>query len=60
VGGICPAQALTLWRWRARLIWLPITAGVRFSDLFTDISYTLTSDHDNIHGSSRRRRLSYL
>lgn len=32
-------QAITLWRWRRQPVWLPITAGLRFSDLFTDISY---------------------
>ncbi len=35
------AQAIALWRWRKQPIWLPIVAGVRFSDLFTDISYVL-------------------
>ena len=35
------AQALALWRWRRQPVWLPIVAGVRFSDLFTDISYVL-------------------
>jgi len=35
------AQAITLWRWRRDPIWLVITAGVRFSDLFTDVSYIL-------------------
>ena len=35
------AQALALWRWRREPVWLPIVAGVRFSDLFTDISYIL-------------------
>ncbi len=37
------AQAITLWRWRKNPIWLPVTAGVRFSDLFTDISYILAA-----------------
>jgi hypothetical protein len=37
------AQSITLWRWRKQPIWLPITAGVRFSDLFTDISYILAA-----------------
>lgn len=37
------AQAISLWRWRKQPIWLPITAGVRFSDLFTDISYILAA-----------------
>lgn len=33
------AQAIALWRWRQEPVWLAIVAGVRFSDLFTDISY---------------------
>src|ERR1700712_5027081 len=33
------AQALALWRWQREPVWLPLVAGVRFSDLFTDISY---------------------
>jgi hypothetical protein len=37
------AQAITLWRWRRDPIWLVMTAGVRFSDLFTDISYVLAA-----------------
>ena len=35
------AQAIALWRWQRQPIWLAIVAGVRFSDLFTDISYIL-------------------
>jgi hypothetical protein len=35
------AQAITLWRWRKDPVWLAVSAGVRFSDLFTDISYIL-------------------
>ena len=35
------AQGIALWRWRKQPIWLPIVAGVRFSDLFTDLSYML-------------------
>jgi hypothetical protein len=35
------AQGIALWRWRKQPIWLPIVAGVRFSDLFTDVSYML-------------------
>ena len=35
------AQGITLWCWRKNPIWLAIVAGVRFSDLFTDISYVL-------------------
>jgi hypothetical protein len=37
------AQAITVWRWRKQPIWLPIAAGIRFSDLFTDISYILAA-----------------
>jgi hypothetical protein len=33
------AQGITLWRWRKDPVWLAVTAGVRFSDLFTDLSY---------------------
>jgi len=33
------AQGITLWRWRNAPVWLAVTAGVRFSDLFTDLSY---------------------
>jgi hypothetical protein len=35
------AQAIALRRWRRDPLWLVIAAGVRFSDLFTDISYVL-------------------
>jgi len=35
------AQAITLWRWRKEPVWLAVMAGVRFSDLFTDLSYIL-------------------
>jgi hypothetical protein len=35
------AQAITLWRWRKEPVWLAVAAGVRFSDLFTDISYVV-------------------
>jgi hypothetical protein len=35
------AQAITLWRWRKNPVWLAVEAGVRFSDLFTDISYVV-------------------
>ena len=37
------AQAITLWRWRRDPVWLAVTAGVRFSDLFTDVSYVLSA-----------------
>ena len=36
------AQAITLWRWRKNPVWLAVTAGVRFSDLFTDVLYVLS------------------
>ena len=35
------AQAIALATWRKRPIWLAIVAGVRFSDLFTDLFYVL-------------------
>jgi hypothetical protein len=35
------AQGITLWRWRKNPVWLVMVAGVRFSDLFTDLSYIL-------------------
>jgi len=35
------AQAIALWRWKKDPVWLVMVAGVRFSDLFTDISYIL-------------------
>jgi hypothetical protein len=35
------AQAIALWWWRRRPEWLVIVAGIRFSDLFTDISYII-------------------
>ncbi len=33
------AQAITLAIWRKNPAWLAVAAGIRFSDLFTDISY---------------------
>jgi hypothetical protein len=36
-------QAITLWRWRREPVWLAVTAGARFSDLFTDASYLIAS-----------------
>src|SRR6185312_11055607 len=35
------AQAIALACWKKNPVWLVIVAGVRFSDLFTDISYIL-------------------
>src|SRR6185295_6133282 len=35
------AQAITLWRWPKYPVWLAVSAGIRFSDLFTDVSYIL-------------------
>ncbi len=37
------AQAITLLCWRKKPVWLVITAGVRFSDLFTDICYIVAA-----------------
>lgn len=39
------AQAITLWRWKKQPVWLAVEAGVRFSDLFTDISYVVMTAH---------------
>ena len=36
-------QAITLWRWGKNPVWLAVEAGVRFSDLFTDISYAVAA-----------------
>lgn len=36
------AQGIALWRWKKEPLWLVIVAGVRFSDLFTDISYVIS------------------
>jgi hypothetical protein len=35
------AQGIALWCWKKEPAWLVIVAGVRFSDLFTDISYVV-------------------
>jgi hypothetical protein len=35
------AQAVTLWHMKKDPVWLAVSAGVRFSDLFTDLSYIL-------------------
>jgi len=35
------AQAITLWRWKKDPAWLAVAAGVRFSDIFTDVSYII-------------------
>jgi len=35
------AQGITLIVWKKRPVWLVMVAGVRFSDLFTDLSYIL-------------------
>jgi hypothetical protein len=37
------AQAIALALWRKKPVWLAVVAGVRFSDLFTDISYILAA-----------------
>jgi hypothetical protein len=37
------AQGIALWCWRRHPVWLAVAAGVRFSDLFTDISYILAA-----------------
>src|SRR5262245_57200109 len=39
------AQAMALRRWRRDPVWLAIAAGVRFSDLFTDLAYVASVPH---------------
>jgi hypothetical protein len=41
--GFALGQALTLALWRRRPEWLAVAAGVRLSDLFTDISYLISA-----------------
>lgn len=36
-------QSITLAVWRKQPMWLAITAGLRFSDFFTDLSYVLSA-----------------
>jgi hypothetical protein len=36
-------QAITLWQWRRRPEWLAVAAGIRLSDLFTDLSYLIAA-----------------
>src|ERR1700743_2124265 len=36
-------QAITLWRWKKQPVWLAVEAGIRFSDLFTDVSYIIVT-----------------
>jgi hypothetical protein len=39
------AQAVALRRWRRDPVWLAVAAGVRFSDLFTDLAYVASVPH---------------
>jgi hypothetical protein len=39
------AQAIALRRWRRDPVWLAVAAGVRFSDLFTDLAYVASVPH---------------
>src|SRR5262245_45761910 len=39
------AQAIALRRWRRNPVWLAVAAGVRFSDLFTDLAYIASVPH---------------
>jgi hypothetical protein len=36
-------QAIALWQWRRRPEWLAVAAGIRLSDLFTDVSYLIAA-----------------
>ena len=37
------AQGITLWRWKRAPVWLAVAVGIRFSDLFTDMSYLMAA-----------------
>jgi len=50
-GAFAIFQLVTLIRWRQALHWLVLAAGMRFSDLFTDLTYRLTSDNLTPSGS---------
>lgn len=54
------AQAITLWRWRSDPAWLAVAAGVRFSDLFTDVSYLLAAPSLTPLGSTVFTPLPFL
>ncbi|AUX41700.1 uncharacterized protein SOCE26_031220 [Sorangium cellulosum] len=43
--GFLLMQSIALLRWRRETWWLLIVAGVRFSDVFTDLVYFLMADH---------------
>jgi hypothetical protein len=43
-------QALTLWLWRRRPEWLAVAAGIRLSDLFTDLSYLIAAPSLTLFG----------
>lgn len=32
-------QSIALWRWRRETFWVAVVAGVRLSDIFTDVTY---------------------
>jgi len=36
-------QAIALVRWRREAVWLAVVAGVRLSDIFTDVTYVLVA-----------------
>ena len=40
-GAFALFQGLALANWKSQPFWLPVVAGVRFSDIFTDPVYTL-------------------
>ena len=43
-------QAITLWEWRRRPEWLAVAAGIRLSDLFTDLSYLIAAPSITLFG----------
>ena len=44
------AQALALAFWRRNRLWLGLMAGIRFSDLFTDLFYALSASTLTMRG----------
>lgn len=38
-------QAIALWRWKREHVWLAVVAGLRLSDIFTDVTYVLVAQH---------------
>jgi hypothetical protein len=48
--GFVVVQVITLWCWRRKPVWLAVAAGVRFSDVFTDLFYLLAVPSMTVRG----------